>query len=190
MDSSPSTGRSDLETSLKSVFEDWEDPIINDSVVLEEDGSQTLLITSDSPFFEPPSAAKPFSAAFPNPTRRETIAANEIPTSAVPPLTPHLDEQPVLQLRRTPEKSTKRQVLFIDTATSTSATSVETCFTLSASAFFSAQSVDEIPVWMSDDLFRQPDVPLDLESLYSAVAEVSASDQWEVCKLDGHWHKY
>ncbi|KAF8957340.1 hypothetical protein BDZ97DRAFT_1924704 [Flammula alnicola] len=177
------------ETPLKSVFEDWEDKtpsLSNPSIIVEDDGAQTVLIPSDSPYFNPPPLPKPFGfapfskgllTAIDMPLKRESVA-DEVPASAIVPITPDglvLPEQYQEQLPG--DKPSQGLMLFVDT------TSLHPSFgngvSLSSLAFYTPgpRLVDELqPSWAPQDSMCGPDVPLDC--IYSSGGISPAAEHW------------
>ncbi|PPQ63758.1 hypothetical protein CVT24_004267 [Panaeolus cyanescens] len=145
---------------LKSVFEDWEDSPDrpNARIIVEEDGTQTLIMTPFSPYFQPPPAPKPFDfAPFSLKFADKDVDApytpiynyDEAPASAETPLTPYIFHRPVIHSR---SQNTNKVLLFVDT----SSRSLNRNFVLSASLFFSPTSTPDESIGSA---FHGPDVP-------------------------------
>ncbi|KAH9485712.1 hypothetical protein JR316_0002625 [Psilocybe cubensis] len=175
-DSAPSTSELPAE-GLKSVFEDWDDPEIPSSAVyVDEDGSQVLLLTPQSTFFQPPPTPPPFGhAPFSNgifPDNDIAMAEQVITLSALSdsdvPRTPDTFEN-----AEDGAMSGNGRILFVDTTY----TSYNTEW--SASVFFPPKLAEEAASWTPHDFVGGPDVPLDC--IHSA-GDISPVERWdEVC---------
>ncbi|CAA7260446.1 unnamed protein product [Cyclocybe aegerita] len=170
------------EPQLKSIFEDWDDEDDDAAepsckVVIEEDGVQTLLLTPASPFFHQPPSPRPFGYepfsrgfhAADVPIRQEETRS-EAPSSYVT-LTPAMFHLAPQQPEPSP-KAPRGRMLFIDTSSP-----ARNSFLLSA-FIYSAPSMDDIPSWAPKQLLGGPDVPLEVDCMYSA-SGVSPIDHWE-----------
>jgi len=164
------------DTFPKSVFEDWDDPPVS-SVVIEEDGAQTLFITPESSFYYPPPTPPtfeftPFSSGLfldvdSQPARQDNTDESEPIVDL--PLTPVALERPE------GVRPKKGQMLFVDTTRFASLNGDS--FTLSASLFYSP--ADEVPLWSPKAFMYGPDVPLDpLDCIYSA-GDISPVEHWD-----------
>ncbi|KAF8161452.1 hypothetical protein B0H34DRAFT_380323 [Crassisporium funariophilum] len=165
------------DTRLRSMFEDWEDsPWPNSSVIIEEDGIQTLLIAPQSPFFQPPPSPRPFDHA-PFSTgcwdtdvksARHDDTLDELPPSAVSDMSPGLIKKVTNEGR-----VSKGTMLFIDT---TSYSSLANTFALSASLFCSPRPADDMSWEPRMLMCGGPDVPIDC--IYSA-GDISPTEHWD-----------
>ena len=165
-DSPPITSSGLPEPLLNSVLEDWnDDPIpspIPTVIIEEEDGAQTVVIDSQSPFFSPPLApgSSGSEARFPlglppNLKRTRDIIADGVPASTLSPYPPSvLESHPCFEAEQ-PELPMKGQMLFVITA------SLQGGFALSSPLFYSLQPIDEAEWWAPKGLTHGPDVPLD-----------------------------
>ncbi|KAJ3501597.1 hypothetical protein NLJ89_g9268 [Agrocybe chaxingu] len=169
------------EPQLKSIFEDWDDGDDDAAepsckVVIEEDGVQALLLTPASPFFHQPPSPRPFGY---EPFSRGLRAAdvpiqqeethNEVPPGAYVTLTPAMFH---LAPQQPSPKAPRGRMLFIDTSSP-----ARNSFSISA-FIYSAPSMDDIPSWAPKQLLGGPDVPLEVDCVYSA-SGVSPIDHWE-----------
>lgn len=80
-DSQPSTAELP-QPGMQSVFEDWEDDVANiataaSAVIVEDDGTQTLVISPESPYFLPPLPKKPFEFSFSDDAPAESDKVSE-----------------------------------------------------------------------------------------------------------------
>jgi hypothetical protein len=165
-DSPPLSSSGLPEPLFNSILEDWDDdPIpspIPTIIIEEEDGAQTVVINSQSPFFSPPLASRSSGteARFPlglppNLERRRDIIPDGIPASAICPYSPFILESHPRFEPEQPELPMKCQMLFVITA------SLQGGFALSSPQFCSLQPNDEAEVWAPKGLTHGPDVPLD-----------------------------
>ncbi|KAF8911633.1 hypothetical protein CPB84DRAFT_1762427, partial [Gymnopilus junonius] len=156
------------ETLLKSVFEDWDDPPVS-NVIIDEDGVQTLLITSESSFYRSQFSTPAFEFS---PTRREDSGSSSSVSSASYPVTP----------ADTGNGLEKGKMLFLDPKAFNSLRGNETGIALSASLLYSP-AADEmpVPIWTprSFSFGLGPDVPLDpLESVNHAAGDIN-NERWD-----------
>jgi len=167
------------DTFPKSVFEDWDDPLVP-SVIVEDDGAQTLLIPLESSFYYPPPTPPtfeftPFSSGIfldVDSQAAKQESTDESDHTVDLPLTPVSPKRPDRV------KPMKGQMLFVDTAMFSSLGNENgDSFVLSASLFDSP--ADEVPLWVPETFMYGPDVPLDpLDCIYSA-GDISPVERWD-----------
>ena len=177
-DSPPPSSSGLPEPLLNSVLEDWNyDPLpspIPTIIIEEEDGAQTVVIDSQSPFFSPPLAGSsenearfPLGLPLKSKTRRDGV-----PASAISPYSPFILES---HPRFEPEQADLRikdQMLFVITA------SLQGGFALSSPLFHSPQPIDEaeVTLWAKKGLTHGPDVPSDF--IYPA-SDIFPTGNWD-----------
>jgi len=171
-----------FDTLPQSVFEDWEDPPRqNSSVIMEDDGAQTVLIDPETPFYHPPPSPPPFSTQFFPDVDSQLAKGNSIDE-----FEPSSEFLLTLSSVKKSDgvRSTKGQILFLDTATfSPLENESRNSFALSASLSYPPMVEDDVPSWAPKGFMYGPDVPLDpLECIYSA-GDVSPVDRWDTEKL-------
>jgi len=188
-DSPPPSSSGLPEPLLNSVLEDWNyDPLpppIPTIIIEEEDGAQTVVIDSQSPFFSPPLAGSSgnearFPLGLPPKSKRRRDIVDGVPASAIFPSSPFILES---HPRFEPEQADppiKDQMLFVITA------SVQGGFALSSPLFHSLQPMDEaeVTLWAKRGFTHGPDVPSDF--IYPT-SDIFTMGNWDEVGYQSHY---